>query len=342
MAPKKRDRPKHSAPQVTLHDFFSKPKPPPRTAPEPNVSPDEVIVIESDSDDEVEIVACSTVKRRRLSPRNDLPSASILSKPPNRNGQQNALDELKENEPSPPKLTFGKPILLVQPETHSREKEATPTPLVFGPSTLVARNEAFALGTDCSPPLADSSTTENIPENDAQEVMEWETGDDELTLHPLASEEETKVEELLQETSDDVLDLTFEEEASQVTPFFCRIWFHTDEPKMADDALLGWDEEDVKQGKEDDLWDKPVRAPGPSNLNKDAFSLLMTSFKENEAWKEASEAEKSSETVKKGRRKAPFYKVLQGMPIAVDAFRYGAIPGVTAYFLTYVISTLIE
>ncbi len=36
------------------------------------------------------------------------------------------------------------------------------------------------------------------------------------------------------------------------------------------------------------------------------------------------------------RRNAPFYKVLQGMPIAVDAFKYGAIPGVTAYFLTFV------
>ncbi|KAH9172975.1 DNA repair metallo-beta-lactamase-domain-containing protein [Lactarius sanguifluus] len=35
-----------------------------------------------------------------------------------------------------------------------------------------------------------------------------------------------------------------------------------------------------------------------------------------------------------GRRKAPFYKVMQGMPIAVDAFCYGAIPGVTSYFLT--------
>ncbi|KAH9056723.1 DNA cross-link repair protein pso2/snm1 [Lactarius vividus] len=36
-----------------------------------------------------------------------------------------------------------------------------------------------------------------------------------------------------------------------------------------------------------------------------------------------------------GRRKAPFYKVMQGMPIAVDAFCYGAIPGVTSYFLTH-------
>lgn len=117
--------------------------------------------------------------------------------------------------------------------------------------------------------------------------------------------------------------------------------------------------------------------PAASTENQkslNAFAFLMSHNKENEAWKEASEAEKtkwrkmdtkgkgkakaepkteeiedlsdSGETKNKStnqastsgnvaRRPAPFYKVMQGMPIAVDAFRYGKIPGVTAYLLTH-------
>ncbi len=80
-------------------------------------------------------------------------------------------------------------------------------------------------------------------------------------------------------------------------------------------------------------------APKKEDDDANVFSKLMTSYKENEAWKEASTVEDRNFRPTKangGRRKAPFYKVMQGMPIAVDAFRYGAIPNVTAYFLTYV------
>ena len=76
-----------------------------------------------------------------------------------------------------------------------------------------------------------------------------------------------------------------------------------------------------------------------------AFSILMSSVKETEAWKEASidntktSSGASPQTGTNGRRKVPFYKVLQGMPIAVDAFNFGKIQGVTAYFLTSVSST---
>ena len=72
-------------------------------------------------------------------------------------------------------------------------------------------------------------------------------------------------------------------------------------------------------------------------MDSNAFSILMSSHKENNAWKEAETAEDRNFRATKangGRRKAPFYKVLQGMPIAVDAFRYSEIPGVTSYFLT--------
>ncbi|KLT45132.1 hypothetical protein CC85DRAFT_322715 [Cutaneotrichosporon oleaginosum] len=69
--------------------------------------------------------------------------------------------------------------------------------------------------------------------------------------------------------------------------------------------------------------------PPPSKPN--AFSVLMSGNKDKETWGEVDQPK----SVPGRRRPAPFYKVLTGMPIAVDAFCYGAIPGVTAYFLTH-------
>ncbi|EJT98792.1 DRMBL-domain-containing protein [Dacryopinax primogenitus] len=75
-------------------------------------------------------------------------------------------------------------------------------------------------------------------------------------------------------------------------------------------------------------------APPPRG-NPSAFSVLMSQNKDHLAWAAAEQHEVRGPRSGAGRRKAPFYKVMQGMPIAVDAFRYGKIPGVTAYCLTH-------
>ncbi|ORX37648.1 DNA repair metallo-beta-lactamase-domain-containing protein [Kockovaella imperatae] len=78
-------------------------------------------------------------------------------------------------------------------------------------------------------------------------------------------------------------------------------------------------------------------SPPPEEVARgpNAFSVLMSGHKEKEEWKDAEVDLKRDGKRFFGRRKAPFYKVLTGMPVAVDAFRYGAVPKVTAYLLTH-------
>lgn len=78
-------------------------------------------------------------------------------------------------------------------------------------------------------------------------------------------------------------------------------------------------------------------AAGTSNITSEsrpnAFTALMQGNSLDKQWAEA--AENEAQPWRKGYvRPAPFYKVLDGMTIAVDAFKYGKIPGVEAYFLS--------
>jgi DNA cross-link repair 1A protein len=79
----------------------------------------------------------------------------------------------------------------------------------------------------------------------------------------------------------------------------------------------------------------PFDLADPASTGSTAFSKLMASKAEDAAWADAAAADIAARGKPAYDRTCPFYKIMPGFYICVDAFRYGKVADCNAYFLSH-------